>query len=69
MPRKSWIADTAETVAAIPAKIAKAITLAAAPKPRGDPWYRDDERKRAINEPASRRWIPHRPDWLRRRGP
>ena len=31
-----------------------------------DPWYSDDERKREINARAGGRWIPRRPDWLRR---
>lgn len=45
------------------AAVAKAVAPLAAPRSR-DPWYRDDERKAAIDGAAS--WLGHRRrGWLR----
>lgn len=62
--------DTAgKTVKKAAAAVVKAVTPAPAREPARDPWYRDDERRAAVNAASSRglpSWLgPRRRGWLR----
>lgn len=63
-PPTGYICRWCRPAKAPPPPPAAAAKAPAPPPPSGDPFYRDAERRTAIEGHAP--WLPARPDWLKR---